>query len=688
MSQKDYEKKENTYRRQTGKLSLSKKGKNNFKINSRSLCSKYKRKNRHFNDYYYNEYNSMQSSYNYNNSPYLEEQNQNNNKKSSSNKKVNEFIPIKINSNEASEKPQILETVPEEKNQSQKKDENPQKYVYSYEYLIQFEKMASAMETNFLNTETLIHIGELEKDLKPLKKNNSKSISENSSCHTSRNNSSSNINVSLETWAKKDYSKEIKAAEDNKKKFDENKNIDPTKKQLRELLNILTKDNYEEIKKNIIETIKSNVDDQIKFIEVFFPKACMETSYVEIYVKLCKDLNKELPQKSKSKDDGKDSKKTSSEFRVKLIHKCKLIFQGKNYNEFIKVRDPDEYQPKLEKFILGNIIFITGLIKVKLLSKRAGFQCISHLFQEYKSENDKVLKKIHILAIIKFVENLGAFIHSEEKNIKKGELQGYKESIEEIFKQLEEIKDNETGQIHYKILNLIDKKKNNFEKTKYEKSLLAKSKKEVEEEFNNKEKGKEGNDIEEEISQDKINKKIKKDLYDYKDFVESEGSSNNFKWETITHLYDLNHKNFFEEILEGYILSCSDFIEKESYIKYAKDYIKEFVEYYNNEINKEQKKQLKNKIFDLFENVKDYAFETPKIYEIYAYVLYLLIDNKIMDIEDLENIKELEAIEEDLKEINIVYKNIYNEIKNDEFKNIIKKFGFIDKNKKIFEWVF
>ena len=688
MSQKDYEKKENTYRRQTGKLSLSKKGKNNFKINSRSLCSKYKRKNRHFNDYYYNEYNSMQSSYNYNNSPYLEEQNQNNNKKSSSNKKVNEFIPIKINSNEASEKPQILETVPEEKNQSQKKDENPQKYVYSYEYLIQFEKMASAMETNFLNTETLIHIGELEKDLKPLKKNNSKSISENSSCHTSRNNSSSNINVSLETWAKKDYSKEIKAAEDNKKKFDENKNIDPTKKQLRELLNILTKDNYEDIKKNIIETIKSNVDDQIKFIEVFFPKACMETSYVEIYVKLCKDLNKELPQKSKSKDDGKDSKKTSSEFRVKLIHKCKLIFQGKNYNEFIKVRDPDEYQPKLEKFILGNIIFITGLIKVKLLSKRAGFQCISHLFQEYKSENDKVLKKIQILAIIKLVENLGAFIHSEEKNIKKGELQGYKENIEEIFKQLEEIKDNETGQIHYKILNLIDKKKNNFEKTKYEKSLLAKSKKEVEEEFNNKEKGKEGNDIEEEISQDKINKKIKKDLYDYKDFVESEGSSNNFKWETITHLYDLNHKNFFEEILEGYILSCSDFIEKESYIKYAKDYIKEFVEYYNNEINKEQKKQLKNKIFDLFENVKDYAFETPKIYEIYAYVLYLLIDNKIMDIEDLENIKELEAIEEDLKEINIVYKNIYKDIKNDEFKNIIKKFGFIDKNKKIFEWVF
>ena len=67
----------------------------------------------------------------------------------------------------------------------------------------------------------------------------------------------------------------------------------------------------------------------------------------------------------------------------------------------------------------------------------------------------------------------------------------------------------------------------------------------------------------------------------------------------------------------------------------------------------------------------DYAFETPKIYEIYSYLLYLLIVNKIMDIEDLKNIKELEAIEEDLKEINIVYRNIYNDIKNDEFKNRI-----------------
>ena len=685
MSQKDYEKKEYNYRRQTGKLSLSKKGKNNFKINSRSLCSKYKRKNRNFNDYYYTEYNSMHSSFNYNNSEYPEEQKQNYNKKKASNKKVNEFIPIKKSSNEDSEKPQILETVPEEKNQNPKKEENPQKYVYSYEYLIQFEKMESALDTNYLNPETLIHIGELEKDLKTLKKTNSKSISENSSCHTSRHNSSSNINVSLEVWAKKDYSKEIKAAEENKKKFDESNNIDPTKKQLRELLNILTKDNYEDIKKNIIEIIKDNVDDQIKFIEVFFPKACMETSYVSTYAKLCKDLNKELPQKSNSKED---SKKISSEFRTKLVHKCKKIFQGKNYDEFIKEINPDEYQLKLKKFILGNITFITELIKVKQLPKKAGFQCITHLFQQYKSENDKVLKKIHILAIINLVENLGAFIHHEEKNIKKEELQSYKKIIEETFKQLEEIKNNEDGQIHYKILNLIDKKKNNFEKTKYEKSLIAKSKKEVEEEFNNKGKEKEGNDIEEEISQEVINEKIKKDLYDYKDFVENEGSSNNYKWETTTNLYDLNHKNYFDEILEGYILGCSDFIEKESYIIYAKDYIKEFIEYYNNEINNEQKNQLKNKIFDLFENVKDYAFETPKIYEIYSYVLYLLIVNKIMDIEDLKNIKELEAIEEDLKEINIVYRNIYKDIKNDEFKNIIKRFEFIDKNKKIFEWVF
>ena len=103
------------------------------------------------------------------------------------------------------------------------------------------------------------------------------------------------------------------------------------------------------------------------------------------------------------------------------------------------------------------------------------------LFQSQLESLIVAFELVWKLAIIKFVENLGAFIHSEEKNIKKEELQSYKKSIEEIFNQLEEIKNNETGQIHYKILNLIEKKKNNFEKTKYEKSLIAKSKKEVEE---------------------------------------------------------------------------------------------------------------------------------------------------------------------------------------------------------------
>ena len=90
----------------------------------------------------------------------------------------------------------------------------------------------------------------------------------------------------------------------------------------------------------------------------------METSYVSTYAKLCKDLNKELPQKSKSKEDGKDSKKTSSDFRKKLIVKCKKIFQGKNYDEFIKERDPDEYQLKLKKFIFAcrGITIITAFI--------------------------------------------------------------------------------------------------------------------------------------------------------------------------------------------------------------------------------------------------------------------------------------------------------------------------------------
>ena len=125
------------------------------------------------------------------------------------------------------------------------------------------------------------------------------------------------------------------------------KKKDPIKWNLRELLNMLTKDNYNETKAKILDVIKENVEYQEKFLDVLFQKAVHEKSFVKIYAQLCKELDKELPQRNQPKEDKKNGvkKKSTSIMRTKLLDKCRAIFQIKDnvkFDEFIKVKDPSE----------------------------------------------------------------------------------------------------------------------------------------------------------------------------------------------------------------------------------------------------------------------------------------------------------------------------------------------------------
>ena len=186
------------------------------------------------------------------------------------------------------------------------------------------------------------------------------------------------------------------------------------------------------------------------------------------------------------------------------------------------------------------------------------------------------------------------------------------------------------------------------------------------------------------LKQDYINIEIKRDIINYKDFVEKNGNSEKYPWAITTYLYDIRQKNF-ADIIEGYFLACCSFIEIENNIKYAKDYIKELIEFYHKLINSEEKKQLQSKIFDLLEKAN-----TSALKNIYSYVIYIFIVKEIMDVKSLENItRNIKMINEDhLNSISIIYNNVYKYIKNDIFKNILQKFVFIDKNKRSFRWVY
>ena len=632
------------------------------------------------------------------------------------NKNIKQFIPKKMRKNEDSEKIDIKlsleakeyfpnkekllnqekekkEKEEREKIQKEKEEKIKKEYIYSYEYLIQFETWEISNQTELLPEETLNHINKIEETLKEMNifYPKQKSKCNYSNCNTSKSSSSSNVSFSMEQWARKDYSKEIKVAEENKIKLKESDEKDKTKNELRELLNILTKDNYDNIKCKILEIIKENVKLQEQFLGIFFLKAVREKSYGELYAKLCKYLNRELPQKSKKNEKAKNP---SSFFREKLIEKCREILKSTNFDKYIKEDDPIEKQIKIKKFILGNVNFLTELIKIKLLSKKIMPECIDYLFEKYKNETDTHLKLIHVESIVIFTDKFGSLVHSEKNNMKSEEIKIFKKKLEEIFEKLEKVKNDKElrGHIKYLIINLIEKKKNNYEESQFEKSLRAKSKQELEEELIKKEKSKQKEENEEinqkEQEQEEINEKIKNDLNEYKDMVEEEGNSDKYPWSITTELYDEKLKSF-DDILEGYITSSADFIEKKNEnIKYARDYIRELITYYNEKMKEEEKIDLQKRIFDLFEFVIDLAFETPKIYDIYSYVLFIFIENNIMKVDNLKNIFRKEMNKSDMLIISKIYNKIYNLNNDDLFRKELKGFEFIYKNKDLYEWVF
>ena len=584
-----------------------------------------------------------------------------------------------------------------------KKNENKE-YKYTFEYIMQFKKWKISNEEELLTDGVKKHLEkfkEVEKDEAKQKKrdnqknnyykqkNNGPNYTRIQTTKEESNSNPSNpptTEVGLESWARKDMTKEIKAAEEFKTKLEETIKDDPIKRNIRNYLNMLTKDNYEETKKKILDIIKDNVDYQYKFLDVLFQKAVFEKAYVEIYARLIKELDKELPQKSQSKEqkEGEKKQKPKSEMRKRLLDKCKEIFvieKNEKFDEHIKAKDPEEREAKLKNFILGNVNFITELIKIKILSKKIAPPCINDLFKRYEKEKDDIkLKLINIEAIVIFTDQFATLVHSQEKKIATEEAKKYKESIDEIFRKLEKLKDEKDfpGYIRFKIINLIEKRKNNYQISKLEEYRKAKSRREVEQEIEN----------EGQITQEIINDKIKKGLNDYKEFVEEEGTSEKYPWKETTYLYDKKEKSL-DDILEGYIASCVDFIEKESNIKYAKDYIKELIEYYGDKIHKKEKKELKNRLLSLFEIVRNYAIDIPKIYEIYSYIIYIFLDNNIMEISDLEEIiNEKDAIEDDYKDISNIFKMAYDYYKEENFKEELSKFNFIKNNSKLFEWIY
>ena len=320
-------------------------------------------------------------------------------------------------------------------------------------------------------------------------------------------------------------------------------------------------------------------------MDVLFNKSVNEKAFVGLYAKLCKDFDKKLPQRNEKAA----GKKTTSKMRSKLLDQCKEIFKIENnekFDEYIKVQDKEERNIKLKNFVLGNVNFIGELIKIQILSKKIVKQCLNNLLARFNdSKSDESLNMINLEAVVILLNNFGTLLKEREKKLKEDDKKAFNNVVDEYLQKLEEIiKDNNSpidAPVRYKIINLIDKSKNNWEKSKFEKSIEAKGKKDLEEEeeFEKNEKVKANKKL---FTQEEIIEEISKDLINFKDHIyEEEGTPSNYGWEIVDSIYK-EHGNSVADMIQGFLYSCIDFVQNEKTLKLVKDYFNELIFFYKN----------------------------------------------------------------------------------------------------------
>ena len=570
-------------------------------------------------------------------------------------------------------------------------EDDKQQFNFDYDYMISFENWEICKETKLLTEEFLQHLKDFEIiEEEPIKQNNNNNKGKKKYFGGDKKNKEGEKKkeiADLKDFGRKDFSKEIALAEQFKKNIDKEAEKDPIKFQITELLNILTKDNYKTTSDQIYAIIENSIESQVKFLDVLFNKSVNEKSFVALYAKLCKDFDKKLPQKAPIKEDKKSDKpkKSNSVMRTKLLDKCREIFKIENnekFDEYIKVQDKDERNIKLKNFVLGNVNFIGELINIQILSKKIVKQCLNNLLERFYDKNsDESLKMINLEAVVILLNNFGTLLKEREKKLKEDDKKAFNSVVDEYLQKLDEIiqsKDTKVDTpVKFKIINLINKSKNNWEKSKFEKSIEAKGKKDLEEDEQI-QKVKATKDL---YTQDEIINEISRDLVNFKDHIfEEEGTPSDYNWEIVESIYK-EHGNSVAEMIQGFLYSCLDFVQNKKTLGLVKDYFNELISYYKNSLSLEEKKEIVSKTNHLLRVARDASLDNLLILDVWCIILSNLIRYHLFNRDDLIELNDLDK--EDLKSVLLI---IAKSIKEDPPAKIhYEKCKFISQNKELYD---
>ena len=513
-------------------------------------------------------------------------------------------------------------------------------------------------------------------------------------------------------WKRIDFTKETEEAEKYIKELNKKMEENCEYNNIIGMLNILTMDNLDDVLKKLMTLITRNeenfilsdeeiIKNEYILIKAIINKAILETRFVNLYAKLSNELFHKLNNVSYN----------SQNFKTIIIDECKNKFNELSKNEKISknkvVSLDDEKIILIKKSFIGNIDFISELINSNLFSEDIGFYYLEELNKIYNNNNyseqtDKFKKNIALEATINFLSKFGKKIFSNNNMQNINKLNNF------INSNLKSILDNKdlSGFLKYKIINLIEKQKNKWQDSLYEKSILAKGKLTKDKNSSKKKKTRkrrhsnkslkiinQSNKIKNKNFTDNfssntslnsstlnyiphINLKlntsnsnsysymddemiriIEEDIIKYKAFLnenninnKSDLNKNNqigngYDWSSIEEILSTNKINLIE-IIRCFIEVCIDEIMDSSKIYYANDYIKNIIYYYSTQLTNKERDIIRNKISNLFLNIRDICIDNFNMKEIMGYLMFILIENKLFFIKELNNFigKEKEII--------------------------------------------
>ena len=443
-----------------------------------------------------------------------------------------------------------------------------------------------------------------------------------------------------------------------------------------------------------IDNISQLLKNQNEFIEVIINKSMKDKKYIKIYAKLCKDLFISLMSIIDNYNDDMDIfDKITKDKSLKVILKNKIL---EKINQLNFVLEPtfgkldknnaqkDPFYLELKFNVTYLIYFIGELLEIKLISLKRGFEILDILYKKYIKDNNNINILIYndlYLEGIEILLNKMKIIIYEKNNLE--HIQRYNKFIKNYLNNIfikREKRNDLPKYLYYKLYNLIEAQKTEEEiKEKEKVKTYVKSKEKIDKDTNtkldefsrnvkngyikvnsNNNKNNSFTILEEKYNV--INTDINKDVINKKDilFKKENIMMNIIKKDVEKFIFELNinqinyellkeiNKRYNEEfnvkksidiweIFYYYIEACIDLINSEDKVYIANEYIENIINNFAIDIPNESWEMLHYKLISLYLNINEICADNIYMHQVMGFLLYLLINNKLFFIKDLNN---------------------------------------------------